>query len=380
MREVPLGELISSATVPRAGDGAYPLLSMTMHQGLVDQSAKFKKRVASSDTSEYKVISRGQLVVGFPIDEGVLDFQNTYDAAIVSPAYGVWNVSRPDLVLSRYLGKYLRSDWALAYYRAKLRGSTARRRSLPRAVFLELPVPLPPLAEQRRIAAILDHADALRAKRRQVLDHLDSLPQAIFHAMFGDDRRERVPISAFAQVRTGSTPSREVAANFGGTIPWVKTAEVNGGLITQTAEHVTERGMASARLRLYPAGSVVIAMYGQGRTRGQSAVLGVPAATNQACAVVLPNEAFVPEFLQAQLALSYDTLRGEAEGGNKPNLSVKRVSSFEVLLPPVAVQSEFARQVERVTLQRAECERALAAADDLFASLQSSAFRGALTA
>jgi type I restriction enzyme S subunit len=91
---VALGELIRPVKVARAGGGDYPLLSMTMHDGLVDQSAKFKKRVASADVSDYKVIKRGQMVVGFPIDEGVLDFQTLYDEGIVSPAYGVWELTR----------------------------------------------------------------------------------------------------------------------------------------------------------------------------------------------------------------------------------------------------------------------------------------------
>jgi len=76
VRSVPLGELIAKAKSARAGGSEYPLLSMTMHGGLVDQSRKFKKRVASDDLSDYKVVKRGQLVVGFPIDEAVLDFSD----------------------------------------------------------------------------------------------------------------------------------------------------------------------------------------------------------------------------------------------------------------------------------------------------------------
>lgn len=90
VKMVKLGDVITPAKCERAGQRSFPLLSMTMHEGLVDQQEKFKKRVASEDVSSYKVIERGQLVVGFPIDEGVLDFQTRYDRAIVSPAYGVW--------------------------------------------------------------------------------------------------------------------------------------------------------------------------------------------------------------------------------------------------------------------------------------------------
>jgi type I restriction enzyme S subunit len=94
---------------------------MTMHRGLVDQSDKFKKRVASANTSSYKVVSRNQLVVGFPIDEGVLAFQNLYEKAVVSPAYDIWELVSPKKVHYAFLGRFLRSPFALSFYAAKLR-------------------------------------------------------------------------------------------------------------------------------------------------------------------------------------------------------------------------------------------------------------------
>lgn len=170
----PLGELITAATPRRAGSASHPILSMTMHHGLVDQSEKFKKRVASADTSDYKVVKKGQLVVGFPIDEGVLSVQRLHPEAIVSPAYNIWDV-RPDID-SRYLEKYLRSPTAISYYRSKLRSTTARRRSLTRSDFLRLPVPIPEISEQRRLVDVLDRADALRAKRREAIAASTSSP------------------------------------------------------------------------------------------------------------------------------------------------------------------------------------------------------------
>ena len=189
--EVALGVLIETAPLERAGDRDWPILSMTMHEGLVDQGTKFKKRVASANTANYKLVRRNQLVVGFPIDEGVLSFQDLYDKAIVSPAYDTWRI-RPGIeVEPAYLERFLRSPRALAFYRTKLRGTTARRRSIPSDLFLRLPVPLPPLPDQRRIAAVLDKVDALRAKRRATLAQLATLTQSIFLDMFGDRRRIR---------------------------------------------------------------------------------------------------------------------------------------------------------------------------------------------
>jgi len=184
---VKLGDLIEPAPVRRAGQRQFHILSMTMHRGLVEQSGKFKKRIASANTSSYKVVSHGQFVVGFPIDEGVLSFQTLYPEAIVSPAYGVWNLK--EQVSSRYLERYLRSPQALTYYASKLRGTTARRRSLPNDTFLALTVPLPSVAEQQKIADVLDKVDVLRGKRRETISLLDELTQCIFLDMFGNPVR-----------------------------------------------------------------------------------------------------------------------------------------------------------------------------------------------
>jgi type I restriction enzyme S subunit len=297
------------------------------------------------------------------------------DGAVVSKDFPVFRI-RSSVVDSRYLDHFFRSGLIQREIQSFSRGATNRQR-IKEDVLLGFTLPLPDLDEQRRSAGILDRADALRAKRRQVLAHLDALPQSLFHAMFGGSKHKPQPIGSFASVRTGSTPSRDDPRNYDGSIPWVKTAEVHG-TITETSEHVSEIGKDNGRLTLFPAGSVVVAMYGQGKTRGQSAILGIPATTNQACAVVPPNPRFDPSFLHAQMTVSYDRLRGMAEGGNQPNLNLARIKAFEVLLPPLPLQEEFARKVEAINAQRATVLAAQQADDLLFASLQSRAFRGEL--
>ena len=170
----------------RAGARDLPILSMTMRDGLVDQEEKFKKRIASANTSTYKIVKRGQLVVGFPIDEGVLSFQDRYSEALVSPAYEIWDIKSSEHIETRYLEKYLRSSRAINYYRSKLQGTTARRRSLPKDAFLALPITLPATSEQQRIVQILDSAEKLRTKRRATIALLGDLTQSAFLEIFGN--------------------------------------------------------------------------------------------------------------------------------------------------------------------------------------------------
>lgn len=183
---VKLGELLKPSPKKAAGELEAPILSITMHDGLVEQGTRFKKRIASLDTSIYRIIFKGQLVVGFPIDEGVLDFQDKYSQALVSPAYGVWDLVS-DEVTPEFLGLFLKSPRAISIYKSRLRGTTARRRSLPTKVFQEIEFPLPPLGEQKRIAEILGGASKAINEIRTEIKRVESLCGAVV-SLYAEDQ------------------------------------------------------------------------------------------------------------------------------------------------------------------------------------------------
>ena len=171
---VQLKDLICPAPLIRCGSQKYAVLSMTMHDGIILQSDRFKKSLASVDQSAYKVVRRNQLVVGFPIDEGVLYIQRVADEGIMSPAYDVWNVNQ-NRVDVEYLELCLHSPQAMMYYKTNLRGTTARRRSLPKDVLLALPIYLPDMEKQRHIARIIKKIKQLIQLHHQHLQALDML-------------------------------------------------------------------------------------------------------------------------------------------------------------------------------------------------------------
>ncbi len=353
-----------------------------MHAGLVTQSERFKKRIASLDTSDYKVVENGQLVVGFPINEGVLDFQLGHEAAVVSPAYGIWDVRDESILDRKYLQRYLTSPHAIEYYVGKMKGSTARRRSLPPAEFTAMPVPLPPISEQRRIAAILDRADVIRTKRRQALAHLDSLTQAIFREMFGDPASNdrgfpRATIGSLAVVQTGNSPSRADAENFGTQIEWLKSDNLGADVATRADEGLSETGMRRARIA--PAGSVLVTcIAGSSTSIGKASIVDRAVAFNQQINAVLPSDAIDATFLLGQLKTSPELVRAKSTGGMKGLVNKSAFSSIEVLAPPISAQREYALRMRSVMSLRGSTRRALAEDDELFASIQSRAFRGEL--
>ena len=188
---VELGSLIKQAQTIRCGNGNYPVLSMTMRDGLVFQDEKFKKVIASSDKSDYKVVSRNQLVISFPIDEGVLATQRIVDAGIVSPAYGIWDINQ-EKVLPEFLECALRCRRALSYYKSKLRGSTARRRSLPTQELLTFNIPLPTIQEQTQILDVIHKLKEVISNRVLEIEQLDYLIKARFVEVFGDKGNVKV--------------------------------------------------------------------------------------------------------------------------------------------------------------------------------------------
>lgn len=198
-----LGNLIAPARVMRCGKDSFPVLSMTMHDGIVLQSERFKKSLASIDQSDYKVVKRGQLVVGFPIDEGVLYVQKVADEGIMSPAYNVWDIDT-EKVDPDFLELCLHSPQSMQYYRNKLRGTTARRRSIPTADLLALSIRLPDMQTQREAVAIMRKTENIIASRQEQLNAFEQLVKSRFIELFnGYD--ETTKLSEVAVVTGGLT-------------------------------------------------------------------------------------------------------------------------------------------------------------------------------
>ena len=149
-------------------------------------------------------------------------------------------------------------------------------------------------------------------------------------------------ISSLCQLGSGGTPSRSCPQYYNGNIPWIKTGEVLNEEIFETKEHITEDAIANSSAKLYPKGSLIIAMYGQGDTRGRTAKLGIDATTNQACAVLhdIDNSIVSTDYLWYYLQGRYDDLRSLASGNNQPNLNAGKINNYDVVVPPMDVQNE----------------------------------------
>lgn len=150
-------------------------------------------------------------------------------------------------------------------------------------------------------------------------------------------------IDDIAHVSSGGTPSRSEPLYWGGTIPWVTTAEVDFCEIVDTNEKITEIGLNNSSAKLFPAGTILMAMYGQGKTRGKVAKLAIEASTNQACAAILLKESYSVDFYFQYLLSQYENVRELSNSGGQENLSGAIVKSIPVPVPPLEEQTKIAK-------------------------------------
>ena len=144
-------------------------------------------------------------------------------------------------------------------------------------------------------------------------------------------------IKNICAIGTGATPLKSNSAYYAnGTIPWITSAATSEEIITTPANYITERAIAETNCSIYPIGTLIIAMYGEGKTRGQISELGIEACTNQACAAlqILADDVCLSRYVKSYFQYSYENLRQKAKGGQQPNLNQTIIAETLITIPP----------------------------------------------
>ena len=380
---VELGTLIHQAKTVRCGDGDYPVLSMTMHDGLVFQDDKFKKIIASKDRSDYKVVKRNQLVISFPIDEGVLATQRIVDAGIVSPAYGIWDVNQ-EKVLPEFLEYTLRCDRALSYYKAKLRGSTARRRSLPTPTLLAFTVPLPEISEQEFIVEVIHKANSLISGRREEIRQLDNLIKARFVELFGNPLMNSMgwpvrELSTYIQFLTsGSRGWAQYFTDTGEYFITIKNVK-NCRITLNDVQHIVPPDNAEAKRTRVQEDDLLISITADlGRTGVVSKEIADHGGyINQHLTCIRLDRSavrplYVAYYMESDAGKSQFLSKNQS--AVKAGLNFNSINSLRLMVPPVELQDAFIAFVEQVDKSKVVVQKALDEAQTLFDSLMQEYF------
>ena len=365
-------ELMSPAKVERCGNREdLPILSITMRGGIVRQRERFSKTIASTDTSNYKVVKDGQLVIAFPIDEGLLYTQDVAKEGIMSPAYNIWDVDY-SLINRRFLVSYFHSSFAFSYYRAKLRGSTQRRRSMDKADLLTMPIPVPSLEEQEKIVSELDLLSGVIEKQKAQLEELDKLAQSIFYDMFGEKDWEKKKIKEIATVKIGPFGSSLHQHDYisGGTPLVNPTHMVNGKIVVDNNFTIDEDKKTELSAYLLKENDVV---FGRRGDIGRCALVtkeedGYLCGTGSLFVRFNIEIAPIYSLIQLSSNATRQYLIDNARGATMLNLNSNVIEGITIPLPPLSLQQEFAAKVEAIESMKAKVRQSLKETETLFNS------------
>lgn len=334
------------------------------------------------------------------------------DGAIITGNFWVYDVN-PEIADINYLILILSSNVFVQAWQDCSNGS-GNRLYLQEDKFLDYKVPMPSITEQGKIIKQVEEKtnDAcnviLETERiqRNIFDYLtktlgivelERVKTKIFSTVkysmldkWGVDfltsgrvvhnkKFPTKPIGSICDSGSGGTPSRSVASYYDGTIPWIKTGEVIDDIIHDTEEKITQEAIDNSSAKVYPAGSIVIAMYGQGLTRGRTAKLGIDATTNQACLVLynIDTDKVLPDYLWYYLQGEYHRLRALAYGNNQPNLNAGIINNYPIVIPPVesedpsdvtqtAIVNEIVKRKNQIKALRTKADKLKAEAQKMF--------------
>jgi len=310
--------------------------------GIITETAESVSALAFENVFRKRILPAGTLIMSFKLTIGrvaTLGIPACHNEAIISifPREGVDQ---------RYLGYFLSQVDYTDHQDRQIKGNTLNQSKID-----QIQIVLPPSNEQSLIADVLDKCRLGINTERIAEKTAEELKRAAMRELFtrglrGEPQKdteigpvpeswELATIGAHHAVVSGGTPSRGNPAFWsGGTIPWVKTTEVDYCVITETGEHITPLGLESSAAKMLPVGTLLMAMYGQGVTRGKVAILGIEAACNQACAAITPkDDAVLPRYLYHFLAWRYEAIRSLADGGQQQNLNLEIVRDLPVVYP-----------------------------------------------
>ncbi|MCB0516316.1 MAG: restriction endonuclease subunit S [Chitinophagales bacterium] len=169
----------------------------------------------------------------------------------------------------------------------------------------------------------------------------NNIPQLRFPEFTGEWEKKK--LGEVAEISSGGTPSRTNRTYWNGEIPWVSTTLIDFNFIDKTEEYITEERLKNSSAKLLPKGTLLMAMYGQGKTRGKISILNIEASTNQACgAIITNNEVLNSLFAFQNLAKRYDEIRDLSNQGGEENFSGSIIKGIEISFPTLTEQTKIA--------------------------------------
>ena len=365
--DVMRGKFVFNEFSERSSTGTETLLSVSEYYGVkprgdVIADGDFLSRAES--LVDYKKCERNDLVMNIMLAWKRGLGVTKYDG-IVSPAYSVFRFN--ESANPNYMHYLLRIDTYIGHFKTRSTGVIDSRLRLYPESFGSVPIILPPVHEQQKIANFLDHEtakiDTLVEKQQQLIKLLLEKRQAVIsHAVTkglpsptgakvpmrdsGVEWLGEVPehwvmpkVSHIGRVLNGSTPDKTNLSYWDdGTIPWLASGCLNSEIVDEPSLLISEQAYQSCSVELIPANSLLVGMVGQGKTRGTSAILTIDSCINQNMAAIIPGVKIQVRFLYFLFQAMYNDLRELGRGGNQAALNCEIIGSVRIPLPPIEEQ------------------------------------------
>lgn len=260
---------------------------------------------------------------------------------------------------------------------------------LNKGKFEQAPFLLPPLNEQKRIVEKIEEefgkidegVEKLKLVQEQLKQYRQSVLKSAFDGkLYKTTEWESDKLGNIFETSSGGTPKRGNTSYYGGNIPWLKSGELNNGIVSSADEFITEEGLKNSSAKVFPKGSLLIALYGA--TVGKLGILDFDSATNQAICCIYQNENYNKNFLFYYLLFKKEYLVNQGKGGAQPNISQEIVKALIVPIPTLDEQKQIVKEIEKRFEVADEVERVIAEnlekAEQLKQSILKKAFEGRL--
>ena len=320
-------------------------------------------------------------------------FENMKSCILNSLPNGI-GTGTTELVILRSLGVYapfylylFKSSWYISQGTKYFKGVVGQQR-VNKAIFTELEVPLPSVAEQKKIVSeikrwftLIDIIEQDKSNLQETIKQAKSkiLDLAIHGKLVPQDPTDepasemlkrinpkaeitcdnpqygklpkgwcKTTLGSIGKWQSGATPSRLCKDYYGGNIPWLKTGDLNDGIIQSIPEYITEKALEETSVKLNPKGSILLAMYGA--TIGKIGILSIPATTNQACCACVDYH-MDKMFLFYSLLANRENFVAMGGGGAQPNISKEKITHTNISLPPINEQHRIVAKIEELFAQ-----------------------------
>ena len=291
---------------------------------------------------------------------------------------------------AKYLYYHLLYKWR-HINSGKQYGSTVRYVRISN--FTSYTIPVPSEDEQKRIVAKIEElfseldngVETLKKTKQQLAVYRQAVLKEAFEGRYSNSTPiKNIKINDFSDVGTGATPLTTNPKYYGGNIPWVTSSKINDEKIYEPSDYITELAISETNCKVYPPHTLLVAMYGEGKTRGKCAELMISAATNQALAAIelQPNSVVLRDYLKWYLVFNYQEIRRKASGGVQPNLNLGIVKNLNI---PLFTKDEQKIIVQEIEARLSVCDSiektvdtALQQAEAMRQSILKKAFEGEL--